>query len=218
MTTGLHAPRRSSGGRWTGSCPEISVHLALRSQPPVKLGHSSALSPIRTVYRATGASGWQGRSFLLTLPGGLPTHPPPPALSLLPSPSLPTFSPPPFRFLIPGVRHPAFTGLVMRRFHVEPRGKTIGNAYNKDYNKRKQKPPLASSSTTTQSLCSAGQDHPEGACSGTYDISREIPCKYKIREPAPSVQRGDARLPPAFCRYRERARGDFSTSLAFWGF
>lgn len=50
----------SSGGRWTGSCPEIS-HLVGRSQPPVKRGQSSALSPIRTVYRATGASGWRRR-------------------------------------------------------------------------------------------------------------------------------------------------------------
>lgn len=49
----------SSGGRWAGSCPEISAHLVRRSQPPVKRGHSSALSPIRTVYRATGASGWR---------------------------------------------------------------------------------------------------------------------------------------------------------------
>lgn len=44
----------SSGGRWTGSCPEISAHLVRRSQPPVKRGHSSAPS-LRTVYRATGA-------------------------------------------------------------------------------------------------------------------------------------------------------------------
>lgn len=51
----------SSSGRWTGSCPEISAHLVRRSQPPVKRGHSSALSPIRTVYRATGASGWRRR-------------------------------------------------------------------------------------------------------------------------------------------------------------
>lgn len=52
----------SSGGRWTGSCPEISAHLVRRSRPPVKRGHSSALSPIRTVYRATGArSGWRRR-------------------------------------------------------------------------------------------------------------------------------------------------------------
>lgn len=51
----------SSGGRWTGSCPEISAHLVGRSQPPVKRGQSSALSPIRTVYRATGASGWRRR-------------------------------------------------------------------------------------------------------------------------------------------------------------
>lgn len=49
----------SSSGRWTGSCPEISAHLVRRSQPPVKRGHSSALSPISTVYRATGASGWR---------------------------------------------------------------------------------------------------------------------------------------------------------------
>lgn len=56
----------SSGGRWTGSCPEISAHLVRRSKPPVKAGPLVGVSPIRTVYRATGASGW-GRRWLHTL-------------------------------------------------------------------------------------------------------------------------------------------------------
>lgn len=59
----------SSGGRWTGSCPEISAHLVRRTQPPVKGSYMSALNP-RIVYSATGASG--RRRWRLHPPPALP--------------------------------------------------------------------------------------------------------------------------------------------------
>lgn len=58
----------------------------------------------------------------------LPMPPPPkktPPLSPFYLPLAPPL--PSVLFLIPGARQPAFTGLVVQRFHVEPRGKTIGN-------------------------------------------------------------------------------------------
>ncbi|TNN59190.1 hypothetical protein EYF80_030563 [Liparis tanakae] len=35
----------SSGGRWTGSCPEISAHVARRSEPPVGAGPLVRMKP-----------------------------------------------------------------------------------------------------------------------------------------------------------------------------
>ncbi|KAK5852695.1 hypothetical protein PBY51_006545 [Eleginops maclovinus] len=35
----------SSGGRWAGSCPEISAHLVLRSKPSVNAGRLVGIKP-----------------------------------------------------------------------------------------------------------------------------------------------------------------------------
>ncbi|KAK2855979.1 hypothetical protein Q5P01_004714 [Channa striata] len=170
MTTGLHAPRRSSGPSrnlgadlnsrlWAVLCGAFPC-LVRRQMDWLLSGDqcaSGAALPAPGKLFLTPFARWPSHSSLL-----LPVFPPP-------LPASPLYL---FRFLIPGVRHPAFTGLVMQRFHVEPRGKTIGNGFFpysiliKAVINVNKKPPLAPSSTTAQRLRSAGQDHPEGACSG----------------------------------------------------